>query len=94
VVPLVVWGGAESAANIPERGFIDVGDSEGAAHRFLWLRPRVVERIRAALRQRRAELRAVFGQQGMEPVFIDRHFDPDGLTRHFLGGSGDATRVA
>jgi uncharacterized protein (DUF58 family) len=94
VVPLVVWGEAESSANVPDRGFIDVGDSESAAHRFLWLRPRVVERIRVALRNRRAALRELFAQHGMQPVFIDGGFDPDRLTRHFLGGGEDANRAA
>lgn len=94
VVPLVVWGKGESTASIPERGLIDVGDSESAARRFFWLRPRVVERIRTALRERRTELRAAFGQHGLEPVFIDGTFDPDRLTRHFLGGTEDANRAA
>lgn len=94
VVPIVVWGQGESAASVPRRGFIEVGDSESAARRFLWLRPRVVERIRTALAHRRTELRAAFGRHGLEPIFIDGTFDPDRLTRHFLGGTGDANRAA
>jgi len=94
VVPIVVWGEAESAARVPERGFIEIGDSETAARRFLWLRPRVVERIRGALAARRAALRTLFVAHGLQAVFIDGAFDPDRLTHHFLGGSDHAAGVA
>lgn len=94
VVPVVIWGAAESAAHVPDRGLVDLADSENAARRFLWLRPRLAERIRSALRQRRTDLIATFAQFGLRAVFIDDGFDPDHLTHHFLGGTDDAAAVA
>lgn len=95
VVPVVVWGTAESTTRIPDRGLVDLADSEDSAHhRFLWLRPRLAERIRNSLRQRRADLRATFARFGSRATFVDAGFDPDDLTHHFLGGTDHAAAVA
>lgn len=94
VVPIVVWGAAESTSRIPDRGLVDLADSENAAHRFLWLRPKLAARIRGALQQRRADLRATFARFGLRAIFVDGGFDPDDLTHHFLGSTDHAAAVA
>lgn len=94
VVPVVVWGAAESTTRIPDRGLVDLADSENAAHRFLWLRPRLAERIRGALLQRRRDLSSTFARFGSRAIFVDDGFNPDDLTHHFLGGTDHAAAVA
>lgn len=85
VVPLVLWDPAELAAG-RDGGWIELADSESDARRFLWLRQGLVDRIEAALATRRDSLTALFRGLGLRPLYLSAGFDPDRLTRHFLGG--------
>jgi hypothetical protein len=92
VVPVVIWGRAETAR--PARsGWIEVADSEARAQRYLWLRPSFSDRVEEALRLRRAELRAFFRALGIRPVFLDDGFRADRLTDYFLGHASDVAQV-
>ena len=83
VVPMVLQDPAEFA-ELPSRGFASLLDLERGTRRFVWLRPRLVERIRQAGRARREHLDSIFGRAGCAPFYLDGRFDPRKLTNHFL----------
>ncbi|AQH02904.1 MxaS protein [Burkholderia sp. KK1] len=83
VVPIVIWDPAETEP--PDTGrFLPVRDMETGGKRVLWLRARVIERWRANVAARRAELKQAFGRHGAYPFFVEGAFDADALSRHFL----------
>jgi hypothetical protein len=84
VVPVVVWDAAEAARTLP-RGWIEVADSESAETRFLWLRPQLAERIRAAAAARRDSLAQLFRALGLRPLYLAAGFSPERATRYFFG---------
>jgi uncharacterized protein (DUF58 family) len=92
VVPVVIWGVAETA-HPATSGWIKVADSEARARRHLWLRPSFADRLDAAVRHRRAELRALFRGLGIRPVFLDDGFRADRMTDFFLGHASDVAQV-
>ncbi len=83
VVPVVLWQPAEFAADAA-RGLAWVSEPEGDARQWLWWRPALRERWKAAADARRAELLDVFRLQRLAPLFIEGAFDADAVTRHFL----------
>jgi uncharacterized protein (DUF58 family) len=85
VVPVVVWDAAETAGAAPN-GWIEVADSEAAETRFLWLRPKLVDRIRAAVTARRDSLTTLFRSFGLRPLYFNAGFSAERVTRYFLGG--------
>jgi uncharacterized protein (DUF58 family) len=84
VVPVVVWGAAETAG-VMRVGWIEVADSESAATRFLWLRPRLAERFQAAMVARREALTTLFRSLGLRPLFLEAGFSAERVTRYFSG---------
>jgi hypothetical protein len=84
IVPVVIWDAAERAAPAAD-GWIEVADSEAFAQRFLWLRAELAERIDAAMAARRTALTALFRSFGLRPLYLDRGFDPERVTRYFFG---------
>jgi uncharacterized protein (DUF58 family) len=89
VVPIVIWDPAETALPA-STGWIEVADSESAQARFLWLRPKLGDRIRAAVAARRDSLTTLFRTLGLRPLYLEGSFSPERLTRYFLGGGEDA----
>jgi uncharacterized protein (DUF58 family) len=83
VVPVVVWAAAEFALS-PAHGLAQVRDPESGPARWLWWRPRLAGRWRAAHAARREALLATFRARRIEPLFIEGAFDADAVTRHFL----------
>ncbi|HSW06554.1 DUF58 domain-containing protein [Aquabacterium sp.] len=83
VVPLVIWDPAEIEA--PRVGrLLSARDAESGAGQTLWLRETLRTQWRAAVTQRRAEIKALFGARGMLPFWIEAAFDAEALSRHFL----------
>ena len=83
VVPVVVWDHAETTP--PTRNALaSLSDAETGVRRSLWLRPKLRERWRQAVVERRAELKATFAARGMRPFHIEGTFDPDALSRYFF----------
>jgi len=83
VVPVVLWDPAEAQA-IHRHGIAVLRDLESGARRFVWLRPALVESLRARRRDREAELRRICASFGSSPFFVRDRFDPIELTRYFL----------
>ncbi len=83
VVPVVVWDAAETAG--ASRGWIEVADSESAETRFLWLRPKLADRIREAAAARRDSLAALFRSLGLRPLYLEAGFSAERVTRYFFG---------
>jgi uncharacterized protein (DUF58 family) len=83
VVPVVLWDPAEVQA-IHRRGIAVLRDLESGARRFVWLRPGLVESLRARRREREADLRRTCASFGCRPFFVRDRFDPIELTRYFL----------
>jgi hypothetical protein len=83
VVPVLLWQEGEfdlAAAH----GLLQGVDPESGQRRWLWWRPALRERWRAARAQRRAALGHLFAAQRLDPLVIEGAFDADAVTRHFL----------
>ncbi|MGZ8218422.1 DUF58 domain-containing protein [Methylomagnum sp.] len=85
VVPVVLWDEGEALPDA--RGLARLADLEGGGQRLLLLRPALRERLADNLRQRRERLVWLFRQFGWEPLFLSKGFDPDQVTRYFLGAA-------
>ncbi|MBX3605231.1 MAG: MxaS protein [Piscinibacter sp.] len=83
VVPVLLWQPSEFEL-APTRGLVQGIDPESGQRRWLWWRPALRERWRAAQAERRAALGHLFAAQQRFPLLIDGPFDPDAVTRHFL----------
>jgi uncharacterized protein (DUF58 family) len=83
VVPVVLWDAAEYR-DIPSWGLARLRDSESGRSRYLWLRPKLRDKLRAAYQQRREELRQLCREAGRRPFFVEDDFDAAQLTRYFL----------
>lgn len=83
VVPIVLRDPAESDA-VHRRGIATLRDLETGERRFVWLRPGLIESMRARHAARDARLAHTFHRAGAAPFFVRGRFDPAGLTRHFL----------
>ena len=83
VVPVVLWDRAETQS-IHRRGIAVLRDLESGARRFVWLRPGLVEKLRARRRAREDALRRTCAKFGSTPFFVRDRFDPMLLSRHFL----------
>jgi uncharacterized protein (DUF58 family) len=84
VVPLVLWDSAEYS-NIPNWGWARVRDMEGGADRSLFLRPSLVQKIKATYTARRKNITAHCLKAGTRtPFFIEDTFNAEQLTRHLL----------
>jgi len=83
VVPVVLWQPQEFALSAP-RGLAQVREPESGAVRWLWWRPALRERWRAAHDARRDALFALLRRRRLDPLMIEGAFDADAVTRHFL----------
>jgi uncharacterized protein (DUF58 family) len=83
VVPIVLWDAAEDR-DLPRWGIARLRDSETGRSRFIWLRPKFGERLRAAYQARREQLLRLLRESGRRPFFVLNDFDPAQLTRYFL----------
>jgi uncharacterized protein (DUF58 family) len=83
VVPVVLWDPAEGES-IHRHGIAVLRDLETGTRRFVWLRPGLVEALRARRREHETELRRVSARFGATPFFVRDRFDPVELTRYFL----------
>ena len=83
VVPIVLWDPAESQA-IHRHGIAVLRDLETGARRFVWLRPGLVEALRARRRDHESKLRRTCARFGCAPFFVRDRFDAMELTRYFL----------
>ena len=84
VVPVVVWDGAE-AQQLPRFGLVELADPETGRQRTVLMRASLRQRWIEAFARRRADLCACFVQHRTRPFFVDGEFDPEALTRYFLG---------
>jgi hypothetical protein len=83
LLPVVLWQAQEFGPGV-ERGLLDAVDPESGQRQWLWWRPALRQRWRAAQQQRRAELLQLFRAQRLAPLFIEGAFDAEAVTRHFL----------
>jgi uncharacterized protein (DUF58 family) len=83
VVPVVLWQPVEFELGAT-RGLALVQEPESGVHRWLWWRPALRDRWRAAHQARREALLATFRAHRLAPLFIEGRFDADAVTRHFL----------
>jgi uncharacterized protein (DUF58 family) len=83
VVPVVLWQPVEFALSAAH-GLAQVEEPESGMRQWLWWRPALRERWRAAHRARRESMLQAFRAQQLKPLFIEGAFDADAVTRHFL----------
>ncbi len=83
VVPIVLRDPAEVDA-VHRRGIAVLRDLESGERRFVWLRPRLIEAMRARRAAREAHCSHACRRAGFAPFFVRGRFDPAALTRHFL----------
>lgn len=82
LVPVVIWDSAEFD-QLPAWGLAELEDPETGAHRRLFLRPALRQKLRERFLERRHELTGLCARYGREPFFIVDQFDPDAMTRYF-----------
>jgi uncharacterized protein (DUF58 family) len=87
VVPIVLRDPAEVDA-VHRRGIAVLRDLESGERRFVWLRPRLIEAMRARRVAREQHLSQACRRAGFVPFFVRGRFDPAALTRHFLEAQG------
>lgn len=83
VVPIVIWDVAEGAR--PRWGLIEFVDPESGRRRTLLMRPSLHSRWRNAQAARRKSLHDCFARYQRRAFVVDGAFDPDAMTRYFLG---------
>ena len=83
IVPIVLRDPAEVDA-VHRHGIAVLRDLESGARRFVWLRPRLIDAMRARRTAREERLRHACRGAGTAPFFVRGRFDPAALTRHFL----------
>ena len=83
VVPVVLRDPAEVDA-VHRHGIAVLRDLESGERRFVWLRPRLIDAMRARRAARDERLRHVCRTAGIAPFFVRGRFDPAQLTRHFI----------
>lgn len=84
VVPLVLWDSAEYSS-IPNWGWARVRDMEGGGERSLFLRPSLIQKIKATYDARRISIAALCLKAGVRaPFFIEDTFKAEQLTCHLL----------
>ena len=83
VVPIVLRDPAEADA-VHCRGIATLRDLETGERRFVWLRPGLIDAMRARHAARDARLAHTCHRAGAAPFFVRGRFDPAALTRHFL----------
>ena len=83
VVPVLLWQEAEFELSAPH-GLAQAVDPESGERRWLWWRPALRERWRAAHEARREALFHLFAAERLAPLVIAGAFDADAVTRHFL----------
>jgi hypothetical protein len=82
LVPVVLWDAREFELTAGH-GIAHVVDPETGRRQWVWWRPALRERWRAAQQQRREALLQRFRAHRLAPLFIEGGFDPDAVTRHF-----------
>jgi uncharacterized protein (DUF58 family) len=83
VVPVVLRDPAETDA-IHRRGIAMLRDLETGERRFVWLRPGLVDALRARRAERDARLRELCRVAGCAPFFVRGRFEAAALTRYFM----------
>jgi hypothetical protein len=82
LVPVVLWDAREFELTA-SHGIAHVVDPETGRRQWVWWRPALRARWRAAQRQRREALLQRFRAHRLAPLFIEGGFDADAVTRHF-----------
>ena len=82
VVPVVVWDPAEFTISA-QRGLAYGIDPESGERRLVWWRAALREKWAAHFAERRHDLLVLFRSMRVKPIFVERGFDADAVTRHF-----------
>ncbi len=83
VVPMVLWDRAETEPPA-SNGLALLQDSERPARRTMWIRPKLREQWREAVRTRREELNRLFDSRGMRAFYVEGEIDGEALSQYFL----------
>lgn len=83
VVPVLLWDALEFGPTAA-RGLVTVVDPESGRQRLVWWRPALRARWQAARDAQRERVLAQCRARGLSPLVMDRGFDADAVTRHFL----------
>jgi uncharacterized protein (DUF58 family) len=83
VVPIVLRDPTE-ADEVHRHGIATLRDLETGEQRFVWLRPGLVDALRAKRRVDEEALHRICRASGCVPFVVRGRFDPARLTRHFL----------
>lgn len=85
VVPIVLWDAAEYL-DIPTWGWAKVRDMETGADTSLFLRPKLLKKIKENYLQRRHHLNQLCRKIGVrQPFYVEKKFSVTQLSQHLLG---------
>ena len=83
VIPIVVWDAAETEPPT-QNALASLSDMESRGRRTLWLRPKLRDRWRHAVSQRREEIDHFFNEHSLRTFYMEGQFDADSLSRYFF----------
>ena len=87
VVPVIVWDRAEiepPSAN----AIAPLRDAESGRQRTLWLRPKLRQQWREAVKARRAELESFLAARAIRPFHVQTRFDGEAMSQYFFEAIG------
>ena len=83
VVPIVVWDRAETEPPA-DNALAALRDSESGVRRTLWIRPKVRDKWREAVANRRATLDRLFSERAIRPFYMNGAFDGEAMSHYFF----------
>ncbi|MFK7894050.1 MAG: DUF58 domain-containing protein [Granulosicoccus sp.] len=83
VIPMVLWDRAEIEPP-PANRFLQARELVSTERLSVWLTEKKRREWLAKVEQRRDKLKTMFQRYHCAPMFIDRAFDADAMTRHFF----------
>jgi len=82
IIPIILWNKNEYE-NLPRFGVITINDPESGQEKTIFLRGKMLERIKASFNKRKAELEQAFLEHDCPPFFVGEEFDTFAMSQYF-----------
>lgn len=83
VVPVIVWDRAEIEPPA-HNALAALRDTESGVRRTIWMRPKIRDRWRDAVANRRAALDRLFSSRAIRPFYVTGAFDGEAMSHYFF----------
>lgn len=82
VIPIILWDKNEYE-NLPHFGIVSINDPESGEETTLFLRKRILKKIKSKFEQRKKDLEKIFLNYDSPPFFVEEIFDTTAMTQYF-----------